>query len=81
MKTMTCRQLGGACDLKFQSDSFEEISEMSKSHGMEMFQKNDEAHLEAMNKMRELMKSADSDAMKNWIQSKKEEFDALPDSD
>ena len=81
MKTMTCRQLGGACDLEFQANSFEEVSEMSKRHGMEMFQKNDEAHLEAMNKMRELMKSSDSDAMKNWMISKKEVFDALPNND
>ena len=75
---MTCKQLGGACDLEFKANSFEEISEMSKHHGMEMFQKNDESHLEAMNKMRKLMISSDSDAMKNWMKSKKEEFNALP---
>ena len=34
---MTCIQLGGACDKKFQADSFEEIAKMSKQHGMEMF--------------------------------------------
>ena len=39
MKTMTCRQLGGACDTEFKANTFEEIAEMSKSHGMEMFQK------------------------------------------
>ncbi len=80
MKTMTCNQLGGACNKEFHADTFEEISEISKQHGMEMFQKNDTAHLEAMNKMRELMVSADSDAMKNWMNSKREEFDALPDN-
>ena len=81
MKTMNCRQLGGACDKEFHANSFEEISEMSKQHGMEMFQKNDETHLEAMNKMRALMKSSDSDAMKNWMKSKRDEFDALPNND
>jgi hypothetical protein len=80
MKTMTCKQLGGACDKEFHADTFEEISDLSKQHGMEMFQKNDKAHLEAMNKMRELMVSADSDAMKNWMNAKREEFDALPDN-
>jgi len=25
MKTMTCNQLGGACDLEFHANSFEEI--------------------------------------------------------
>ena len=44
---MTCNQLGGACNKEFQAETFEEIAEMSKQHGMEMFQSNDEAHLEA----------------------------------
>jgi predicted small metal-binding protein len=39
MKMMTCKQLGGACDKEFRANSFEEIAEMSKQHGMEMFQK------------------------------------------
>ena len=47
MKTMNCKQLGGACDKEFHADTFEEIAEMSKKHGMEMFQKNDELHLKA----------------------------------
>ncbi|MBC8769874.1 DUF1059 domain-containing protein [Arenibacter sp. BSSL-BM3] len=80
MKTMTCRQLGGACDLEFHGNTFDEISEKSKQHGMEMFQKNDEPHLKAMNKMRELMKTSDSEAMKNWMKSKRDEFDALPNN-
>ena len=49
---MTCKQLGGACDLEFRANSFEEIAEQSKKHGMEMFQKGDKEHLEAMNKIR-----------------------------
>ena len=77
MKTMTCRQLGGACDLKFHASSFEEIAELSKKHGMEMYQKGDSEHLEAMNKMRALMKSPEE--MQNWFKSKKREFDSLPD--
>jgi len=81
MKIMTCKQLGGACDKEFTANTFEEISELSKQHGMEMFQKNDEAHLAAMHKMRELMKTPDSDAMKNWLQAKRDEFNALPNID
>lgn len=77
MKTMTCKQLGGACDKEFHADSFEEIAEMSKQHGMEMFQKKDGAHLEAMNKMQELMQKTEE--MKAWFESKKIEFDALPE--
>lgn len=81
MKTMTCRQLGGACEKEFHANTFEEISEMSRQHGMDMFQKNDKAHLEAMHKMRELMKTEDSDAMRNWMKSKRDEFNALPDNE
>ena len=39
MKTMTCRQLGGACEQEFQANSFEEIGKMSKQHAMEMLKK------------------------------------------
>ncbi len=49
---MTCRQLGGACDMEFKATSFDEVAGMSKNHAMEMFQKDDEAHLQAMNKMK-----------------------------
>jgi len=75
MKSMTCKQLGGACDEIFQANTFEEIAEMSKKHGMEMFQKGDEAHLKAMGKMQELMKNPN--AMKDWFAGKRKEFDAL----
>lgn len=78
MKTMTCNQLGGACDKEFQAETFEEIAEMSKQHGIEMFQSNDAAHLEAANKMRELMQTPS--AMELWFESKRKEFQALPDS-
>ena len=77
MKTMNCKQLGGACDKEFRANSFEEMAEMSKQHGMDMFQKQDEAHLEAMNKIQALMQKPE--AMKDWFESKKKEFDALPD--
>ena len=30
MKTMTCKQLGGACDKTFSADTFDEIVTMSK---------------------------------------------------
>lgn len=76
MKTMTCKQLGGACELAFTANTFEEISERSKKHGMEMFQKGDVPHLDAMNAMRELMKSPN--AMNIWFEKKRNEFNALP---
>jgi hypothetical protein len=77
MKTMTCKQLGGACDKEFHAGTFEEIAAMSKKHGMEMFQTGDADHLKAMNEMMELMKSPES--MKEWFENKRKEFNALPE--
>ena len=77
MKTMTCKQLGGACDVEFHADTFERLAEMSRQHGMEMFQKGDQAHLEAMKKMENLMKSPNE--MQLWMEGKTREFDSLPD--
>lgn len=75
MKTMTCNQLGGACEEKFTAATFEEIAAMSKQHGMAMFQKGDATHLAAMQKMRDMMQAPG--AMEQWYAARKEEFDAL----
>jgi len=75
---MSCKQLGGACEEIFHATTFEEMAELSKQHGMEMFQKNDEAHLKAMEEMQQLMQKPE--AMKEWFENKKKEFNALPES-
>jgi hypothetical protein len=77
MKSMTCKQLGGACDKEFHAETFDEIASLSKKHGMEMFQKNDPDHLKAMKDMQSLMNNPE--AMKNWLDSKRKEFDRLPE--
>ena len=77
MKTMTCKQLGGACDETFQAETFEEMAELSQQHGMAMHQKQDAAHMAAMQEMMGLMK--DPDAMKNWMNERRAEFNSLPD--
>lgn len=79
MKTMTCKQLGGACDKEFHADTFEEIAEMSKKHGIEMFQKGDEDHIKAMNEMQKRMQKPE--AMKEWFGQKRKEFEGLPKDD
>ena len=53
MKTMTCKQLGGPCDKQFHAETFDEMVEMSKKHGMEMAEKGDVEHINVMGKMRE----------------------------
>lgn len=77
MKTMTCKELGGACDKAFQAETFEEIAEMSRQHGMDMFQQGDADHLKAMEEMRVLMQSPE--AMQAWMDGKRAAFEALPE--
>ena len=77
MKMMTCKQLGGACDVEFRADSFEEMEALSKAHGMAMFEAGDAAHLEAMHKIRDLMTSPE--AMRQWMAERRTAFEALPD--
>ena len=75
MKTMTCKQLGGACDLEFKAETFEEMAELSKSHGMEMFQQGDQAHIAAMQAMQAMMQSPE--AMNQWFTERRKEFESL----
>jgi len=77
MKTMTCKQLGGACDKAFTANTFEEMVELSKAHGMEMFQTKDLEHLEAMKTVQEMM--MEPEKMQVWFESKSQEFEALPE--
>ena len=75
MKSMTCRDLGGACDLAFTGERFEEIEAQSRAHGMEMFRAQDPAHLQAMSAMRKLMENPGQ--MAEWYEGKRREFEAL----
>lgn len=72
---MTCRQLGGACDEEFQAETFEEMGNLSKQHAMEKAQAGDQAHIEKMDEMMELMKNPE--AMNAWFASKQKEFESL----
>ena len=67
MKTMTCKQLGGACDKEFHAESWEEMVKISKRHGMKMAEVGDEDHIKVMEKMKE------------WIEKRQKEFDELPE--
>ena len=77
MKSMTCRQLGGACDETFQAETFDEMADLSRQHGMAMFKAGDAPHLEAMAAMKSKMQ--DPAAMQAWMDARRAEFDALPD--
>ena len=71
---MSCVQLGGACELVFSGDTFEDVAAQSQQHGKEMFGANDAPHIEAMSKMMEIMKSGH---MESWMAERRSEFEAL----
>lgn len=72
---MTCKQLGGACDKVFTAETFDEIAKLSKAHGTEMYKAQDQAHMEAMSKMMDMMHNPKE--MENWMKGKREEFEGL----
>ncbi len=74
---MTCKQLGGACNQPFYAETFAEIAEQSKQHGMEMYRQKDPEHLAAMEEMQVLMRKPE--AMQKWYERKRREFEALPE--
>ena len=76
MKTMTCKQLGGACNQTFSANTFDEIAMMVSKHAREMVQQGDSAHIEAMNVMRNNMTSPES--MNAWMDEKRKAFNSLP---
>jgi hypothetical protein len=73
MKTMTCKQLGGACDKEFTTSTFDEMAELSRLHGIEMMQCGEKGHLKAMTAMQNLMKMPVK--MEEWFENKKKEFE------
>ena len=79
MKTMTCKQLGGACDLEITGETFDEMAKKSQEHGMEMAAVKDEAHTKVMESMKKLM--GDPEAMRGWLEQKRKEFDALSEDE
>ena len=72
MGKFSCRQLGGACDLVFEADTFDEIAIQSKNHGKEMLDAGDEPHVAAMNEMMTIVSEGGFD---EWQKARREEFD------
>lgn len=76
---MTLKPLGGACNEVFPTDTFEEITALSKAHSMAMFAKKDASPSSAMEAMKSLMQSPQ--AMQDWMAQKRQEFQDLPDEE
>lgn len=77
MKTMTCKQMGGPCDVAFQGNTADEVIKAEDKHLKEVVASGDEAHSEALKAMQGRWKKPIS-GMKWYLKTKKD-FAALPD--
>jgi hypothetical protein len=77
MKTMTCRQLGGPCDLPHHGSSADEVIKAQDAHLKQMVADGDESHDEAATAMKGRWKRPVS-GMK-WYRTAKKDFAALPE--
>jgi hypothetical protein len=79
MKTMTCRQLGGPCDLPLHGNTADEVIKAEDRHLREMVAGGDEVHKDALKYMKDRWKHPIS-AM-GWYRKAKRDFAALPQDD
>jgi hypothetical protein len=77
MKTMTCKQLVGPCDLLLQGDTADEVIKAQDKHLNEMVSNGDETHESALREMKGRWKHPI--AGMGWYRSTKRDFAALPE--
>jgi hypothetical protein len=78
MKTMSCRQMGGPCDMAFQGNTGDDVIKAQDAHLKEMTAKGDEAHKTAAAEMRGRWKNPIKGM--GWYLQTKKAFAALPDN-
>lgn len=77
MKTMTCRQLGGVCDLAFRGNTADEVITAQDAHLKDAVGRGDAAHRPANDEMRGRWKHPKRSL--GWYRATKQAFAALPD--
>jgi hypothetical protein len=77
MKTMTCRQLGGPCDLAHHGASANDVIKAQDGHLKAMVASGDETHKAALSEMQGRWKRPLSGM--GWYRRVKREFAALPE--
>ena len=78
MKTMTCRQLGGACDLELKGDTADEVIKAQDKHLKVVVASGDAAHEPALKDMKARWKHPIKGM--GWYKDTKRTFAALPES-
>lgn len=74
---MTCRQLGGPCDLPHRGGTANEVIKAQDKHLREMVQDGDESHAPALREMKGRWKNPLAGT--GWYRQAKKDFAALPD--
>ena len=77
MKTMTCKQLGGACDLQLRGETADAVIKAPDKHLREAVAAGDAAHEPALDAMKGRWKNPIKGM--GWYKSTKKEFAALPE--
>jgi hypothetical protein len=77
MKTMTCKELGGPCDVPLHGDTADEVIKAEDKHLKEMVAGGDATHSEALKKMKGRWKNPISGMA--WYRKAKRGFAALPE--
>jgi hypothetical protein len=77
VKTMTCRQMGGPCDVQHRGEKADEVIKAQDKHLKEMVAAGDEAHREANDEMRGRWKNPIAGI--GWYRKTKKAFAALPE--
>jgi len=77
MKTMTCRQLGGPCDVAHHGDTADEVIKAQDKHLKDAVAGGDEAHRSAHEQMKGRWKHPISGM--GWYKSTKKAFAELAD--
>jgi len=77
VKTMTCRQLGGPCELQLHGETADEVIKAQDKHLKDAVAGGDELHEDALRAMKGRWKHPVS-GMK-WYRTAKRDFAALPE--
>jgi predicted small metal-binding protein len=77
MKTMTCKQLGGPCDLALRGDTADEVIKGQDRHLKDVVAGGDETHRIALSGMKGRWKNPIAGL--GWYRQVKRDFAALPE--
>ena len=77
MKTMTCRQLGGACDLALSGETADEVIQAQDKHLKQIVAGGDTDHEAALKDMKGRWKNPIKGM--GWYKQTKRDFAALPE--